>query len=138
MTDAGLLARATEWAATTPSAANEAFNITNGDMFRWQRMWSVVADFFDIPVADPLPMSLSEVMADKQQVWDAMVAEHGLEPTPYEDVSSWQFGDFVFGWDYDVIADTSKSRRAGFHDYVETDAMFTRIFEQLRERRLIP
>ncbi|MGX7693970.1 SDR family oxidoreductase [Gordonia polyisoprenivorans] len=138
MTDAGLLARATEWAATTPSAANEAFNITNGDMFRWQRMWSVVADFFDIPVADPLPMSLSEVMADKQQVWDAMVAEYGLEPTPYEDVSSWQFGDFVFGWDYDVIADTSKSRRAGFHDYIETDAMFTRIFQQLRERRLIP
>jgi nucleoside-diphosphate-sugar epimerase len=28
MTDAGLLAKATVWAATTPAAANQAFNIT--------------------------------------------------------------------------------------------------------------
>jgi hypothetical protein len=52
--------------------------------------------------------------------------------------ASWPFGDFVFAWDYDVIADTSKSRRAGFHEYVETEAMFLRIFRDLREQRLIP
>lgn len=83
-------------------------------------------------------MSLNAVMADKAGLWDAMVKRHGLQPTPYRDVSSWQFGDFVFGWDYDVIADTSKSRRAGFHEYVETDAMFMRIFEGFRLQRLIP
>lgn len=31
MTDAGLLARATVWAATNPRCANQAFNINNGD-----------------------------------------------------------------------------------------------------------
>ena len=67
-----------------------------------------------------------------------MVQRHGLVPTPYADVSSWPFGDFVFAWDYDVIADTSKSRRAGFHEYVDTEAMFLRIFQQLRDQRLIP
>src|SRR5688572_731454 len=35
MTDARLLARHLEWAATTPAAANEAFNVVNGDVFRW-------------------------------------------------------------------------------------------------------
>ena len=34
VTDARLLARQLEWAATTPAAANEAFNVVNGDVFR--------------------------------------------------------------------------------------------------------
>lgn len=138
MTDADLLAKATTWAATNPGSRNQAFNITNGDVFRWSAMWPAIAAFFDLDVAPPLPMSLTDVMADKGEVWDAMVARHGLLPTPYRDVSSWPFGDFVFGWDYDVIADTSKSRRAGFHEYVETEAMFVRIFQDLRDRRIIP
>lgn len=43
MTDAGLLARATLWAATEPAAANQAFNINNGDLFRWSEMWPKIA-----------------------------------------------------------------------------------------------
>lgn len=35
MTDAELLAKAVVWAATNEQCANQAFNITNGDMFRW-------------------------------------------------------------------------------------------------------
>ncbi|MFG6475039.1 SDR family oxidoreductase [Microbacterium sp. P06] len=138
MTDADLLARATTWAATNPESRNQAYNITNGDLFRWSAMWPKLAAFFELDTAPPLQMSLTEVMADKAQLWDEMIARHGLVPTPYSDVSSWAFGDFVFGWDYDVIADTSKSRRAGFHQFVDTEAMFLRIFQDLRDRRLIP
>ncbi|MEO6472188.1 MAG: SDR family oxidoreductase [Aeromicrobium sp.] len=138
MTDAGLLAKATVWAATNPNSANQAFNITNGDMFRWSSMWPKIADFFDLETAPPLPMSLSSVMQDKHQLWDAMVSRHGLKPTPYADVSSWPFGDFVFAWDYDVLADGSKARRAGFHEYVETESMFMSIFTDLREQGIIP
>ena len=138
MTDADLLAQATTWAATDPGTANQAFNITNGDQFRWRGMWPRIAAYFDLEVAPPLPMSLTEVMADKGGLWDRMVAEHGLRPTPYGEVSSWPFGDFVLGWDYDVISDGSKARRAGFHEYVDTEAMFTQIFDDLRAQRLIP
>lgn len=138
MSDADLLAKATVWAATTAGSRNEAYNITNGDMFRWSSMWPKIATFFDLDVAPPLQMNLSDVMADKEGLWRAMVERHGLVPTSYSDVSSWTFGDFVFSWDYDVIADTSKSRRAGFHDYVDTEAMFLRIFQDLRDQRLIP
>ena len=138
MTDAGLLAEATVWAATDPAGTNQAFNINNGDLFRWQEMWPVIADFFELDTAPPLPMSLESVMADKEPVWDALVSEHGLSPTPYADVSSWGFGDFVLGWDYDVIADGSKARRLGFHRHVETREMFLEIFRDLRRRRIIP
>ncbi|MBA8962181.1 nucleoside-diphosphate-sugar epimerase [Rhodococcus percolatus] len=138
MTDAGLLAEATVWAATTPECANQAFNINNGDLFRWDEMLPKIANFFELDVAPPLPMSMEVVMADKEPVWNDLVAKHGLEPTPYSDVSSWAFGDFVFGWDYDVIADGSKARRLGFHRHVETERMFLDIFRDLRARKIIP
>lgn len=138
MTDAGLLAEATVWAATNPACANQAFNINNGDIFRWQDMWPVIADYFGVETAAPLPMSLETVMDDKQDVWDAIVARHDLATTPYSDVSSWGFGDFVFAWDYDVLADGSKARRLGFGRHVDSRAMFTGIFDDLRSRRIIP
>jgi nucleoside-diphosphate-sugar epimerase len=138
MTDADLLAKATVWAATEPRCANQAFNINNGDLFRWEEMWPSVAGDFGLDVAPPLQMSLATVMADKEPVWDAMVRRHGLEPTPYGDVSSWAFGDAVFSWDYDFLADGSKARRYGFHEHVETRTMFHDIFEDLRSRRIIP
>lgn len=137
MTDAGLLAEATVWAATTPACANQAFNINNGDLFRWEHMWPKIAEFFELDVAPPLPMSMDVVMADKEPLWDSMIREHGLRNTAYADVSSWAFGDFVFGWDYDVIADGSKARRFGFHRHVDTEEMFLRLFTDMRERKLI-
>jgi nucleoside-diphosphate-sugar epimerase len=138
MTDAGLLAKATVWAATDERCANQAFNINNGDLFRWNEMWPKIARFFDLEVASPLPMSLDIVMADKGPLWNTMIERYGLEPHPYEDVSSWGFGDFVFSWDYDMFADGSKARRFGFHEYVDTEAMFLDILGDLRRRRIIP
>lgn len=51
MTDARLLARAMVWAATDPRAANQAYNINNGDLFRWEEMWPRIAAYFEIPTA---------------------------------------------------------------------------------------
>lgn len=138
MTDAGLLARATVWAATHPQCANQAFNITNGDLFRWNEMWPKIARFFDMETAAPLPMSLHAVMADKAALWQAMKEKYGLADHPYEAVSSWGFGDAVFSWNYDFFADGSKARRLGFHDYVQTDEMFLSVFREIRAHRIIP
>jgi nucleoside-diphosphate-sugar epimerase len=138
MTDAELLAKATVWAATDERCANQAFNINNGDLFRWSEMWPKLARFFQLEVAPPLPMSLADVMADKAPLWRAMGQKHGLERHSYEEVSSWRFADAVFSWDYDLIADGSKARRFGFHHYVDSEAMFMRLFGELRRRRIIP
>ncbi|MFC9693466.1 SDR family oxidoreductase [Kribbella sp. NPDC056951] len=138
VTDSGLLAKATVWAATAPAAANQAFNIANGDLFRWNELWPKIARWFEMDVAPPLQMSLQDVMADKASAWKQLQATHGLAETSYDEVSSWPFADFVFGWDYDFFADGSKARRAGFHEYVATDEMFFRIFAELRRQRVIP
>lgn len=138
MTDAGLLAKATVWAAMSPEAANQAFNINNGDLFRWSEMWPEIARYFDLETAPPLPLSLDVIMADKAPLWERMVAKHGLAQLRYEEVSAWKFPDFVFAWDYDVFADGMKARRLGFHEFVDTKEMFIRIFNNMRERRIIP
>jgi nucleoside-diphosphate-sugar epimerase len=138
MTDAGLLAKATVWAATNPAAANQAFNITNGDLFRWNELWPKLATYFGLEVAPPLHMPLQTVMADKAALWQGMQEQYGLAPHSYAQLSNWGFGDFVFSWDYDFFADGSKARRMGFHEYVDTEEMFYRLFDELRERKVIP
>ncbi len=137
MTDANLLAKATVWAATSPQCANQAFNINNGDLFRWNELWPKIAAYFEIQTAPPLPMSLQTMMADKESLWEAIKKEHGLKHN-YEEISSWAFGDFVFSWDYDFFADGTKARRMGFHEFIDTERMFYDLFDEMRNKGIIP
>ena len=52
-TDAVQLARAAVWAATESRCANQIFNITNGDYFRWEHLWPRIAGFFGMEAAPP-------------------------------------------------------------------------------------
>lgn len=137
VTDSSLLAKATVWAATHPRGAGEAFNVANGDLFRWNQMWPVIAKYFDMEVGDPLQLDLTEAMADKGELWDQIAHKHGLKYS-YDQVSVWPFIDHVLGYDYDFFADSSKIRRAGFHEYVETEQMFRTLFDEFRSQRVIP
>ena len=138
MTDAGLLAKATVWAATNVQCANQAFNISNGDLFRWNELWPKIASYFNIPLAPPLQMQLQTVMADKKVLWENIQLKYDLKKHPYETLSSWGFGDFVFSWDYDFFADGSKARRFGFYEFIDTEEMFFKLFDQLRDEKIIP
>lgn len=137
MTDASLLAKATVWAATEPQAANQAFNINNGDLFRWKDLWPKIAKYFNMEVDRPLPLNLQTMMSDKESVWEDVRKQHGLN-YDYREVSAWAFGDFVFSWDYDFFADGSKARRFGFHEYIDTEQMFFRLFDEMRNKQIIP
>jgi len=138
ITDAGLLAKATVWAATNAACANQAFNITNGDLIRWNDLWPKIAGYFNMETAAPLPMPLQAVMADKAEVWKALQSSYNLVNTSYEAVSSWAFGDFVFSWDYDFFSDGTKARRMGFNEYVDTEKMFFDLFDELKRKKIIP
>jgi nucleoside-diphosphate-sugar epimerase len=138
MTDAGLLAKATVWAATNEQCANQAFNITNGDLFRWNDLWPKIASYFGMDTAAPLSMSLPIVMADKEPLWKSMQEKYGLAQHTYQELSSWPFGDAVFSWDYDFFADGTKARRLGFHEFIDTKQMFYRLFDELKAKKVIP
>lgn len=138
ITDAGLLAKATVWAATNPACANQAFNITNGDLIRWNDLWPKIAAYFKMDTAPPLQMPLQTVMADKSALWTQLQEKHNLAKHSYGEVSSWAFGDFVFSWDYDFFSDGTKARRLGFHEYIDTEKMFFDLFDELKRKKVIP
>lgn len=140
MTDAGLLARHMLWAATTPAAADQAFNVVNGDVFRWKWMWSRIADWFGIEAEpfDGIVRPLEEQMAGDADVWRDIAARHGLiEPDLGRLASPWHT-DADLGRPIEVVTDMSKSRRLGFTVYQPTDDAFFALFAQLRADRLIP
>ncbi|SDH35788.1 Nucleoside-diphosphate-sugar epimerase [Pedobacter terrae] len=138
ITDAGLLAKATVWAATNPAGANQAFNITNGDLIRWNDLWPKIAAYFKMDIAPPLQMPLQTIMADTSAIWTQLQEKHNLVKHSYEEVSSWAFGDFVFSWDYDFFSDGTKARQMGFHEYIDTEKMFFDLFDELKSKRVIP
>jgi nucleoside-diphosphate-sugar epimerase len=138
VTDASVLAKASVWAAAEPTAANEAFNITNGDAFRWENLWVKFAQFFDMEYAPPQAISLTEFMADKESLWNQMVEKYHLNPNSYQDIAAWALGDFIFRCDWDVLLDMTKARRASFHEVMDSEAMFLELFEAFRRNKVIP
>ncbi|WP_268796823.1 SDR family oxidoreductase [Pseudomonas huanghezhanensis] len=140
MTDARQLAKQQLWAATTPAAANQAFNITNGDVFRWSWMWGQIAEYFGLqPAAFPQAHSpLETQMADDQAVWTKIVAEHGLKESDISRLISPWHSDADLGRPIEVVTDMSKSRAMGFSAFQASDQAFFDVFEKLRAERLIP
>jgi len=140
MTDARLLARQLLWAATTPAARNEAFNVVNGDVFRWSWMWGRLASWFGIePVAfDGVVRPLEQQMADDGPLWRAIAERHRLrEPDLGRLASPWHT-DADLGRPIEVVTDMGKSRKLGFTGYQATDDAFFDLFARLRAEWLIP
>ncbi|CAN0388843.1 unnamed protein product, partial [Phaeothamnion confervicola] len=104
VTDSGHFANAALWAATDPRCANQAYNITNGDYFRWLDIWPRLAAVFGMEAGTPTPLNLTEFMADKAPLWDAIVRKHGLKPYRFDEVVAWPFGDYVFNTTWDVMS----------------------------------
>lgn len=138
VTDADLLAEAIEWALTSPGAVNDIFNVTNGDLFRWEQVWSGIAEVFDLPTAAPQPMSLSVQMADKDDTWHQLVAGHQLVRTTLKELASWPFADAIWNMGFDLVQSTIKIRQAGFTNCRDSHASLIEHLDSLRSNRLVP
>lgn len=140
MTDARQLAAHLLWAATTPAAHDQAFNVVNGDIFRWSWMWGRIADWFGIEAApfDGTVLPLETQMADDAGIWREIVAREGLAEAELSRLSSPWHTDADLGRPIEVVTDMSKSRRMGFTGYQPTDDAFFDLFAELRAERLIP
>ena len=140
MTDARVLARHLVWAATTEAAWNEAFNVVNGDVFRWSWLWPRLAGWFEVePVGfDGTIHPLEAQMADDGPTWREIARRHDLAESNLGRLASAWHTDLDLGRPIEVMTDMSKSRKLGFTVYQRTDESFFDLFARLRADRLIP
>ncbi|WP_258061964.1 SDR family oxidoreductase [Arthrobacter sp. ZGTC412] len=140
MTDAELLAEHMIWAATSEHAGDQAYNVVNGDIFRWRWMWPKLADYFGVEAEgfQSYPRPLEEQMRDMDAAWSKIAATHGLVEPVLARVASWWHTDADLGRNMEVLADMSKSRLGGFSGYRRTEDSFLRLFDRYRAEKIIP
>lgn len=137
-TDARLLADSMIWAAQSPQAANQDFNVINGDYFRWSNLWPVLADAFGLRCGGPVARRMSDLMVGTEPVWSDLVRRHGLAANLLDSLASWRFADFLFKAEWDAMSSTVKIRQAGFDRPLATEQSILSLVEEMRRRRLIP
>lgn len=138
--DVSQIASAACWAATSKNACDEIFNIANGDPGRWSNSWNCLAKYFDLTVADPMPIPLDMVPEVYGEIWKQIAREYGLEQENIAQLVDWKWAHYMFNvaFSNDVLFETGKIRRAGFHQVLDTEATILARLDELTARKLIP
>ncbi|KAK2391788.1 (S)-8-oxocitronellyl enol synthase CYC2 [Trifolium repens] len=139
--DADLIAEQHIWAAVDPYAKNEAFNCSNGDVFRWKQLWKVLAEQFGIEeygfVEDGPRLKLAELMKDKGPVWDEIVKKNELQATKLEEVAEWWFADLSLGGS-GFTDSMNKSKEHGFFGFRNTKNSLVYWIDKTRSYKIVP
>ena len=142
--DANLVGQVMLWAAQAPQAANEIFNVTNGDVFEWRSAWPAMAETLGVEPGPDEPTSLAAYIRDNADVWSKIVAKYGLASS---DLRSFvgqgdQHADFAFAYGAPAgpvaFVSTVKLRKAGFNAAVDTQEAFSAALQSLIDRKLLP
>jgi nucleoside-diphosphate-sugar epimerase len=140
MTDARQLAKHLLWVTATAAAHNQAFNVVNGDVFRWSWMWGRLAEWFGVEASELQGegIPLETQLAGHLPTWQQIAAKYGLAEDNLNVLASAWHTDADLGRPIEVVTDMSKSRKLGFTAYQPTDDSFFSLFEKLRHDRIIP
>jgi nucleoside-diphosphate-sugar epimerase len=140
ITDGRIIAKHLLWAATKLIARNNAFNIVNGEVFRWNWMWPKLAEHLGLAAAEypGHAQPLEQQMADMEPVWDKIVAKYGLQKNPLNAVASWWHSDADLGRVIENFNDMTKSRDMGFTAYQNSVRSFTDAFDMFRSTKVLP
>jgi nucleoside-diphosphate-sugar epimerase len=140
LTDAGLLARQMIWAASTDGLPSQAYNTANGDVFRWRWMWPRIAELLDVEpegYADS-PRPLETQLRGRGGAWRELAQREGLVEPDIDRVASWWHTDGDLNRPMEAFTDMTRSRSAGFTEYVSTLDAFAALFATLKAERVIP
>ena len=143
--DARLVAGVIEWAATSPVAVNEHFNVTNGDVFEWRNLWPGMAEVLGVEPGPDDPKSMAELLEGKAEVWERVVEKQDLRPIPLGDIlgESHYYADFCFAYGASeppppAFSSRIKLQQAGFTGCYDTQETFNFWLRDLIGRRVIP
>nr|USU81829.1 ISY [Nepeta sibirica] len=138
--DADLIAEHEIWAAMDPYAKNEAYNVSNGDVFKWKHFWKVLAEKFGVECGEyeeGREVKLQEVMKDKGPVWDEIVRANGLSSTKLEDVGKWWFSDTIL-WNECRLDTMNKSKEHGFLGFRNSKNCFGYWIDKVKAYKIVP
>lgn len=140
VTDARILAKQLIWASTTEAAKNQAFNITNGDIFRWKWLWEKIADYFEIDCEgfENEIKPLEKELQNDQKIWENIAEKYDLKENSLSRIASAWHTDLDLGRPIEVMTDLAKSRKLGFTNFQSTLESFTDLFEKLKAEKIIP
>ncbi|KAG9440275.1 hypothetical protein H6P81_020440 [Aristolochia fimbriata] len=138
--DADLIAEHHIWASVDPYARNEAFNCSNGDVFKWKHLWRVLADQFGVEFEefDGKGFSVAEELKDKGAVWEEMVRENGLTETRLEEVGNWWFMDGILNLNDSYLDSMNKSKEHGFLGFRNTEKSLISWIDKMRAYKIVP
>jgi len=74
MADTDPVGQVMAWAAGAPQAANQIFNITNGDVFAWRNVWPALAQTLGVKTGDDAPISIAQYIRGNADVWQKIVS----------------------------------------------------------------
>lgn len=140
VTDAELLGEQLIWAGTHVEGQNQAFNIANGDVFRWRWLWPKIAAHFGLEWEGfaGAPRPLEEQMRGMQETWAEIAASSSLVESDLSRLASWWHTDGDLGREIECLTDMTKSRTAGFQAFRATPDSFFDKVTRYREARIIP
>lgn len=143
--DTRIVAAGLLWAAESPAAANETFNLTNGEVFAFRDMWPAMAETLGVETGPDEPIRMAEYLPEHAKVWSEIVARHGLRDIPLSDLlgESHFYADLCFAHGSrqsppPTFVSTVKIRQAGFNMAMNTEESFCHWLRDLQERRIIP
>ena len=143
--DADLLARAIAWSGKSEKAKNEIFNVTNGDVFVWPNVWPAIADALGFEAGVHVPLKLDTEIRFREDEWAAIRKAHGLKSGTLKEFVglSFEYADYTMGYGRDTpgpaaLVSTIKLMQAGFHEVMDTEAMFRKCFAEMQAKRLLP
>lgn len=143
--DAGLLARAIAWSGEAAAARNEVFNVTNGDVFVWPNVWPAIADALGFAAGGQVPLALDKEIRQREAEWAEIRQQHGLVSGNLKEFVglSFEYADYTMGFGRTqpgppALVSTIKLMQAGFHEVMDTEAMFAKAVAELQAARLLP
>jgi nucleoside-diphosphate-sugar epimerase len=143
--DVDLLARAIGWAGEAEAARNQAFNVTNGDVFTWENVWPAIAEALEMKPGAAVPLSLAKEYPNWIAPWERLRSKHDLISPGLEAFVglSFQYADYSMRYGQTEpgppsIVSTVKINQAGFTEMMDTEAMFRKWFRQAKASRLLP
>lgn len=136
---AELIGAQMRWAAATPAARGEAFNVSNGEPLRWSEVWPAVAARFGLrPVVPDAPTHARKVVGDLEAAWRAMRQRHGMAEMSLASAFPQAFLHQSMIMTWDTHYDIGKCRAMGFVEARDQAGEFLRLFERLQAQGVLP